>query len=117
MKTVAIMPGTILEARPLSPEFLAAQWASEMMHASASLNLSELAFSDDDWAAWEWNAREVIHLNTIGGSFLAGMRLLFGAQTKINFHLLHAYRNLIAGWRQWEKLEQVTDQGRNERLT
>lgn len=109
MKAGSITPGSIVKAGPLTPEFLLGQWSSEMVHSSASLNLHQLAFSAADWASWEWNAREAIHLNSKGGTLYAGLRLLHITQSRINFHLLHAYRNLISGWRQCEKLNHYTD--------
>ncbi len=107
MRTVIIEPGTIWEAKPLTPEFLEHQWAGTLLHTSANLNLSELAFSRNDMEAWEWNAREVLHLNRNSSGLVGAVRAWSIPQNKINFHLIHAYQKLISGWRQWGQLPSV----------
>jgi len=107
MRTDVIEPGTIWEATPLTPDFLEHQWAGTLLHTSANLNLSELAFSKGDLEAWEWNAREVLHLNGHRKGILNSIRSISVPQNKINFHLIHAYQKLISGWRQWGQLPSI----------
>ena len=105
MRAVIIEPGTIWEAKPLTPEFLEDQWVGTLLHTSANLNLSKLAFSENDLQAWEWNAREVLDLNRSRGKIIKTLITWSIPQNKINFHLIHAFQKLISGWQQWVQLQ------------
>lgn len=107
MSTEAFQPGQIWPGGRLDADALMAQWTIEFRHRTTPFDLSGIAFTEADWQALEWNAREALHLNAHREGQPLWWRHITLPQDAVNLHLIRAYDRVLAAWQQFIHLPHI----------
>lgn len=103
----SFQPGQVWAGISPTAALLETQWNLELRHHLFSFDLPKLAFTNDDWEALDWNAREALHLNGKFSAIPVWLRTFFLPQNRINIHLIRALVKLLGAWQQWSLMPYV----------